>query len=137
MNSALNQQVGGEHYKKLLYQPIMFIHKLRLSFSQGCIVKYVSRYKHKNGIEDLKKAIHYCKLAKEVSDYSKLRAWWLRLWHRKTEKEIWKYCKCNELSGFAKDCIKHAVYCNFGEAITDLYLLIYDEFTAANLSRNK
>lgn len=127
MNSALNQQVGGEHYKKLLYQPIMFISKMRLGFSQGCIVKYVSRYKHKNGIEDLKKAIHYCKLAKEVSDYSKLRAWWLRLWHRKTEKEIWKYCKCNELSGFAKDCIRHVVYCNFEEAITDLYLLIYQE----------
>lgn len=137
MNSALNQQIGGEHYKKLLYQPIMFISKMHLSFSQGCIVKYVSRYKQKNGIEDLKKAIHYCKLAQEVLDYSPLRAWWFCLWHNKTEKELLKYYKCNELSSYAEDCIRHTVYCNFEEAITDLYLLIYHEFEATHLSRKQ
>lgn len=128
MNSALNQQIGGEHYKKLLYQPIVFIRRLRLSFSQGCIVKYVSRYKRKNGKEDLIKAIHYCRLAQEVLDYSRLRAWWLRLQHNRTEKEILKYCKRNGLSSFAEDCIRHVVYCNFGEAIADLRFLICNEY---------
>lgn len=128
MNSALNQQIGGEHYKKLLYQPIMFISKMHLSFSQGCIVKYVSRYKQKNGIEDLKKAIHYCELAQEVLDYSKLRALWFCLWHNKIEKELSKYYRCNDFSSFAEDCIRHVVYCNFGEAIADLRFLICNEY---------
>ena len=29
------------------------------SFLQGNIIKYISRYKHKNGVEDLKKARFY------------------------------------------------------------------------------
>jgi hypothetical protein len=33
-----------------------------LSFFQGNVIKYVVRYKDKNGIEDLKKIIHYCEL---------------------------------------------------------------------------
>jgi len=33
-----------------------------LNFFQGNVIKYVCRYKDKNGIEDLKKIIHYCEL---------------------------------------------------------------------------
>ena len=33
-----------------------------LNFFQGNVIKYVVRYKKKNGIEDLKKIIHYCEL---------------------------------------------------------------------------
>jgi hypothetical protein len=43
-------------------QPYKFIRENNLSFFQGNVIKYVVRYKNKNGIEDLKKIIHYCEL---------------------------------------------------------------------------
>ena len=46
-------------------QPYEFISKNNLSFFQGCVVKYVCRYMHKNGVEDLDKIIHYCELEKK------------------------------------------------------------------------
>ena len=39
--------------------------KNNLSFFQGCVIKYVCRYMHKNGVEDLDKIIHYCELEKK------------------------------------------------------------------------
>lgn len=60
--SALDVQVGGEHYKSKGIQPIQYIFKNDLGFCEGNIVKYVTRYKDKNGVEDLKKAKHYIEL---------------------------------------------------------------------------
>ena len=54
--------VGGSHYKKMKIQPYEFIAKNDLSFFQGNVVKYVCRYKLKNGIQDLEKIIQYCEL---------------------------------------------------------------------------
>ena len=65
MNNFLETQVGGDHYKKLAVQPIQLIVKLQLDYFKGNIVKYVTRHRFKNGIEDIKKAIHYCELAKQ------------------------------------------------------------------------
>ena len=48
-----NKQIGGSHYMYFDIQPYEFISKNNLSFFQGCVVKYVCRYMHKNGIEDL------------------------------------------------------------------------------------
>lgn len=60
--NALNVQEGGDHYKSLKIQPVEFIHANNLGFIEGCIIKYVSRYKRKNGLEDLKKARHFLDL---------------------------------------------------------------------------
>ena len=49
------RQVGGSHYKNFHIQPYEFISKNDLSFFQGNVVKYVCRYKNKNGIQDLEK----------------------------------------------------------------------------------
>ena len=57
-----SRQVGGKHYKNFPIQPYEFISKNKLSFFQGCVVKYVCRYLQKNGIEDLEKIKHYCDL---------------------------------------------------------------------------
>ena len=57
-----DKQIGGSHYKSFHIQPYEFISKNDLSFFQGNVVKYVCRYLNKNGIEDLKKIIHYCEL---------------------------------------------------------------------------
>lgn len=57
--SALDTQVGGSHYKDFKIQPVEFIHQNGIGYMAGNVIKYVSRYKEKNGIEDLKKAQHY------------------------------------------------------------------------------
>ncbi len=54
-----NTQIGGDHYKNSKFQAWDFIHKNGLGFIAGNIIKYVVRYKSKNGVEDLKKARHY------------------------------------------------------------------------------
>ena len=57
--SALNTQVGGDHYKTMKIQPITFIMENNLSFAVGNIIKYVCRYDKKNGLEDIQKARQY------------------------------------------------------------------------------
>lgn len=57
--SALDAQVGGSHYKNFQIQPVEFIHQNGIGYMAGNVIKYVSRYQEKNGIEDLKKARHY------------------------------------------------------------------------------
>ena len=55
-------QAGGSHYKDMAIQPAEFIYKNNMDFLSGNVVKYISRWKNKNGIEDLKKAKHYIDL---------------------------------------------------------------------------
>jgi hypothetical protein len=57
--SVWSTQVGGNHYAKYAIQPTEYIIKNKLDFCEGNVVKYVTRYKDKNGIEDLRKARHY------------------------------------------------------------------------------
>lgn len=59
MNNTKDIQIGGQHYKNKKIQPITFIMENDLGFCEGNIIKYVTRYKDKNGIEDLMKARHY------------------------------------------------------------------------------
>lgn len=61
--NPLVAQEGGGHYKNRGIQPIEYTMKNNLSFCEGNVVKYISRYKSKNGIEDLAKVIHYALLA--------------------------------------------------------------------------
>ena len=60
--SALNKQEGGDHYKNLKIQPVEYITANNMSFLEGNVIKYISRHSMKNGIEDIKKVIHYCEL---------------------------------------------------------------------------
>ena len=64
--SALDEQVGGDHYKKLGIQPIELIRDINANFFQGNVIKYITRYKYKNGIKDLEKAKHYLELIEEL-----------------------------------------------------------------------
>ena len=52
-------QVGGSHYKKYSIQPWDIIDCYNLNFYEGNVLKYLLRYRDKNGVEDLKKAKHY------------------------------------------------------------------------------
>ena len=64
--SALNRQVDGDHYKDLPIQPAEYIHANAMGYFEGNVVKYVSRWRKKNGIADLEKAKHYIELLIEL-----------------------------------------------------------------------
>ena len=57
--SVKNQQVGGSHYKGKPYQPWDIIDTWDLNYYEGNVLKYLLRWRYKNGLEDLKKAKHY------------------------------------------------------------------------------
>ena len=59
---ALARQEGGGHYKDMKIQPVEFIHANGIPFIEGCVIKYVSRWRAKGGVEDLKKARHFIDL---------------------------------------------------------------------------
>lgn len=52
-------QIGGTHYKDKAIQPWDYIAANNLGYLEGNIVKYVTRYKEKDGLSDLHKARHY------------------------------------------------------------------------------
>ncbi len=59
VKTANAKQEGGSHYKNKAIQPWDYIIGNELGYLEGNIVKYVSRWKDKGGVEDLKKAQHY------------------------------------------------------------------------------
>jgi hypothetical protein len=61
----MQKQIGGNHYQQFPFQPTEFIHKMGLNFCQGNVIKYVCRYKFKNGLQDLEKALHYAEMLKD------------------------------------------------------------------------
>ena len=66
---ASTMQVGGDHYKQYAIQPIEFITKNNIPYIEGNIIKYIVRWKDKNGVEDLDKIIHYIELLKEIEKF--------------------------------------------------------------------
>lgn len=59
LHSPKLEQVGGDHYKDRPIQPITYILTNKLDFCEGNVVKYVTRWRSKNGVEDLRKARQY------------------------------------------------------------------------------
>jgi hypothetical protein len=50
------------HYTKSEIQPIEYITKNKLSYCEGNVVKYITRWRSKGGLEDLQKAKQYIDL---------------------------------------------------------------------------
>lgn len=55
---ALKTQVGGSHYTDMAIQPMTYSMVNGLDACQHTIIKYVSRFRAKNGLQDLEKARH-------------------------------------------------------------------------------
>ena len=74
-SDALAIQVGGSHYKKLAMQPVVFATANHLDPCAFSILKYVTRWRDKNGLQDLEKAIHFAQLrmTADVEMYLTLR----------------------------------------------------------------
>lgn len=56
--SANERQIGGDHYK-MEYQHWDFITDTAAPYLIGCASKYLTRWRGKNGLEDLNKCLHY------------------------------------------------------------------------------
>jgi hypothetical protein len=63
---ALDIQVGGGHYKHYVIQPVEYIHKNGIPYIEGCIIKYATRWREKNGLQDIEKIKHFCDLLIEL-----------------------------------------------------------------------
>jgi hypothetical protein len=65
--AANDIQVAGDHYKSKAIQPWDYIVSNDLGYLEGNVIKYVSRWKDKGGIDDLRKAQHYLAKLIEVN----------------------------------------------------------------------
>jgi hypothetical protein len=70
-SSALDIQIGGDHYKKMRVQPMEYSMANGLDACQHTIVKYVTRFREKGGIQDLEKAKHTIDLLIEFEKENK------------------------------------------------------------------
>jgi len=66
--NALNKQVDGNHYKDMPIQPVEYIQANAMGYLEGNVVKYISRWRKKNGMADLEKAKHYIELLIEFEN---------------------------------------------------------------------
>lgn len=67
--AANDRQIGGEHYKQDGGQQHWdFVAKHQLNYFIGCATKYVSRWRKKGGVEDLRKAVHFIDKLLEIWD---------------------------------------------------------------------
>ena len=58
-NRSKTYQIGGGHYKDMAIQPIEFIVSNSIPYREANVIKYITRWKGKGGVEDLRKAAHY------------------------------------------------------------------------------
>jgi uncharacterized protein DUF3310 len=58
MSDANSMQVGGNHYASAL-QHWDVVEDNGIGYLEGCASKYVSRWRKKNGLQDLEKALHF------------------------------------------------------------------------------
>ena len=72
--SALDYQVGGGHYKDRAIQPVQYWMANLMGGCEASIVKYVTRWRDKGGVEDLRKARHFLALILENEAYQRLHA---------------------------------------------------------------
>lgn len=63
---ANSVQFGGLHYKAKAIQPWDYIIANDLGFLEGNAIKYLTRWRDKGGLDDLRKAGHYIQKLIEV-----------------------------------------------------------------------
>lgn len=66
--SQFDRQVSGNHYKGMKIQPMEFALANNLGYCEATALKYISRWRLKDGIFDLKKAVHFLELLIEYAE---------------------------------------------------------------------
>jgi len=64
--SANAVQVGGDHYKENDFQPWDLGWRYKIGAVEFMLIKYVSRWRKKNGVQDLEKAQHVLMKLEEI-----------------------------------------------------------------------
>lgn len=118
---SLDQQVGGNHYKGLVYQPVAFATDTKMNFIQGSIIKYVSRFKNKNGREDLDKAKHFAKLGMALNPHNFVR----RSDAMKVAKD---YCTKNSFSKDIENIVYSTLVQNWTGVVFNIVILQTKEY---------
>lgn len=59
---------SSTHYKSMAIEPLAYIEANHIGFHAGNVIKYVSRYKSKNGLDDLQKAKFYIERLIELEE---------------------------------------------------------------------
>lgn len=121
MEKVIDIQIGGNHYKKMPFQPVELFAKTHCTAFQANIWKYISRYKFKNGEEDVRKCMHYAKLAKEFECNGNL--------HYKKVFLADRFCIVNGIKGLAESIIQNAARDNYDDVIEDCELLLQKEYS--------
>ena len=85
-----NMQIGGTHYR-IKYQHWDYVCDVKMPYLLACATKYVSRWRDKNGVEDLRKSIHYLAKAEERGVYMPVNKWHEFLTFSTTETRIDSY----------------------------------------------
>jgi hypothetical protein len=114
--NTLEIQVGGSHYKSLPYQPIELFIPWGTRYAEAAVVKYVSRYRAKNGSEDLEKAIHFVELLRDLRyrrPVDMLRRLWrwvgvAAAWPKRVRlsRECDRFCDVNGFSAIQRRAIR-------------------------------
>lgn len=68
MANANDRQVAGQHYKGSVQHWDFAVEKFGRGYLKGQVTKYVCRWRKKNGVQDLDKAIHFMEKLIEVSN---------------------------------------------------------------------
>lgn len=65
---AIDNQVGGDHYKQFKIQPAEFCYINNIPYLEATAIKYLCRWRSKGGIQDLQKAKHFIDLLIEFQN---------------------------------------------------------------------
>lgn len=141
MKKADETQVGGAHYKAMEYEHWNFVVHAELDYFCGQITKYVSRYRRKNGLQDLQKARHFLvkltELVVEGYEPRRRRSWLSRLFeklrpdefiatHSETRRIVTRYIEANGIQGYAGSIILWVSCCGGNEKALSIALMNLD-----------
>ncbi len=96
--SANERQVGGDHYQKQKIQHWDFVLSNNIPYMEAQIIKYVSRWRDKNGFEDLEKAKHFLEKLIEWETQNEKKI--IRKEPKKEFKKVWEGVKPDGWEGF-------------------------------------
>jgi hypothetical protein len=69
---ANDKQISGSHYKQFKgYEPWDCITAWRCDYLTGSAIKYLARWPHKGGVDDIKKAMHFLEKLLELEEEKK------------------------------------------------------------------
>jgi hypothetical protein len=103
--NANNMQIGGNHYRSGI-QHWDLIDAYNVGYLEGCATKYITRWRNKNGVEDLRKALHFVKkLAERRQDAPQVEI--SERIPQVPRQVINEYLAANQLTGDDADIISH------------------------------